>query len=640
MSDIRRINERFTKNSRIGASDIYRKFKIQFDALLSPGDIPKNDVEFEEVYVHDYEFEQKIEDFRNSVGNMASFCVGYTGIGKSTSVRYCFGIGIKNVSCYNMERKELVFPAFFDGHNLENDFSQDLAKKISGCCSFIEKENPDIKQYLRTNHGLKDLFEFIEMTKPEILEVDPIKLMNLSEDEEIKVRLSTALQENKYSYYAIRLKFLISKKYDKYKRLVIVLDDIESLPHQYQQDLIRLYLSFYDCMGNTVYPEDGDYNVNMLICLRPHTLRLFNNNRNLETYPISGTAITKDKVIDLSDMFQKRFEYYTNKGTKAIGNIETWKECYAALKDMNSMFSGQYKTMIVNLCFMNIRESLSYYAKIFANRFWVQRNKEVYAEFTVNSSDYIFNNITIIRALSCNESSVYFDSNDNILPCLFISKDKKDLSVYCLLLIKLFYDRCFDGEPYGINAIRNDDVIRDLKSIFDDDVVQEFKECIIYLFERRILRKSIRDKDDYKLIDRKDSLKDESLLYISSKGTEMWRMLSQDSVLLELFREHALRDYSVDNFNDLSSFELMAQNQQEDIFYDLLKYIERIYYTEDDIHSKIKTMHKREKFKNIFGEHMVAAHLLLGVEKSLRYSGKIENPRLKESLEALRRIII
>ena len=614
---------------------------IFFKQALSPGDIPKNDAEFEEVYVHDYEFEEKVENFRNSVGNMASFCVGYTGIGKSTSVRYCFGIGVKNISCYNFARKELVFPAFFDGHNLEKDYSQDLAKKISGCCNYIEKENLDLKQYLKTDQGLKDLYEFIELTKPEILEVDPVKLLDLSEVEEIKYKLSTALREHKYSYYAIRLKFLISKKYDKYKRLVIVLDDIESLPHQYQQDLIRLYLSFYDCMGNTIYPADGNYNVNMLICLRPHTLRLFNNNRNLETYPINGTPITKDKVIDLSAMFQKRFEYYTNKGTKAIGNIETWRECYSALTEMNNMFSGQYKTMIVNLCFMNIRESLSYYAKIFANRFWVQKNKEIYAEFTVNSADYIFNNITIIRALSCNESSVYFDSDDNLLPCLFFSKDKKDLSVHCLLLIKLFYDRCSDGEPYGINAIRKDDVTHDLESIFDDaDIKKEFNECIIYLFKRRILRKSIRDKDDYNLMDRTGSLKDESMLYLSSKGAEMWRMLSQDSVLLELFREQAFRDYSADSFNELSSFELMAQNRQEEIFYDLLKYIERIYYTEDDIHSKIRGIQKKEKFKRVFGNYLVAEHLLLGVEKSLRYSGKIDNPRLKESLEALRKTIV
>ena len=325
-------------------------------------------------------------------------------------------------------------------------------------------------------------------------------------------------------------------------------------------------------MTNTEFPQETEYNINLLISLRPHTFRLFNNNRNLETYPISVNPITKDSPINLSEMFQKRFDYYTETNPRVIGNIDSWRECYNHLKTMNEMFSGQYKSMIINLCFMNIREALSYYARIFANRLWVQKNKELYAEFTVNIPDYTFNNITIIRALACNESKVYFDEENNLIPCIFLNNQRDDYTIYCLLLLNLFYKRRVENVYYGVRSQKKKDLMEELGYIFSPEKVRIFEECLYHLFEKRILRKSIRDKDDYNTLDRRESLKDDSLIYLSSKGEEMWRMFSQDSVLLELFREEAYRDYGRYDFNEQSSFELMEAGRQKDIFLDLLKF--------------------------------------------------------------------
>ena len=41
----------------------------------------------------------------------------------------------------------------------------------------------------------------------------------------------------------------------------------------------------------------------------------------------------------------------------------------------------------------------------------------------------------------------------------------------------------------------------------------------------------------------------------------------------------------------------------------------------------------------MFGDKRVVAHLLSGVENSLNYSGKMENPDLKEHFNRLRRQI-
>ena len=83
----------------------------------------------------------------------------------------------------------------------------------------------------------------------------------------------------------------------------------------------------------------------------------------------------------------------------------------------------------------------------------------------------------------------------------------------------------------------------------------------------------------------------------------------------------------------------MKKMRQEEIFEDLLNYIEVLYYKEDDIYNKIAGTDKQEIYENMFGDKRVVAHLLSGVENSLNYSGKMENPDLKEHFNRLRRQI-
>lgn len=49
--NVHRINDSFEHINRIGASDIYRKFKVQFEALFNPKEIAKSKEEFEKIYV-------------------------------------------------------------------------------------------------------------------------------------------------------------------------------------------------------------------------------------------------------------------------------------------------------------------------------------------------------------------------------------------------------------------------------------------------------------------------------------------------------------------------------------------------------------------------------------------------------------
>lgn len=112
-------------------------------------------------------------------------------------------------------------------------------------------------------------------------------------------------------------------------------------------------------------------------------------------------------------------------------------------------------------------------------------------------------------------------------------------------------------------------------------------------------------------------------------------MFSQDSVLLELFREEVYRDYDENDFNNQSSYELMQAGKQLEIFIDLLKYIKYLMYREDDLRNCINSMEKKKKYSQMFGKQMAVLQLIKGVECSLRYSGKYTDYRIQKIFNPL-----
>ena len=614
-----RISSRFDRNFSVGESDIYRKFSEQFENLFNSEEVSKTDSEFEKTYVHDFDFEKKLESFKTSKTSMAKFCVGYTGIGKTTSIRTVFHLGVSNEVKFFKKSGEIVFPTFLDGYNLDDIKKFDISKRLSAVCTQMEKIHPELKILMKSKEGKKEFHDFILKHTDFALEnIDPIDAMDMEENELIIERLRGAAEKNGYEYQANRLKFYIYKKSDIYNRLIIILDDIETLPEKYLKQTIKKYLKLYSCMQNTDYVEGKKYNVNLLISVRPHTHRLFNENREIETFPISEPAILKNDSVDLVEIFKKRFDYYTKSSNKEIGNVETWERCRAALMEMSNQFNGQYKKMIKSLCFMNIRESLASYSRIFANRYWVQKNKPKEDAFIVTVPDYSFNNINVIRALACNEERVFFGDNNPIIPNIFYTTEDTDLIIYCLLVIKYFVMKT-RGLSYGLNAEPLLETFELWDEVFSIDSLNKIKKAMYYLFERKVLRKSIIDFEDFDTMDRSSSLNENTHLYISPRGNELYNMFGNDSVLLEMLRECSWRDYNNGReYSTEASSELMKKSQQKTIFIDLLEYISYLCEQEEGV---LSTVNNKDLYRGLFGTESMLHQLLLGVKNSLDYSG-------------------
>lgn len=640
-------------------NDIYRKFKYQFDNLFNADEIPQNTKDFEEMYVPDEGFEQDLYEFLQMYSNSMKFCVGYTGIGKTTSIRHCLELGVSTVTTLKTKSKRspsqymVIFPTFLDGARQSVGDTFDFIGRVAAVCTSLEEENPELRTIMRTPQGREQFYRFVRGHTPRILETqDDFAFDELSYEDEIKMRLSYAQKKFKFEYYASKLKYYILCTNVKYDRLVIVLDDIETLPEQQQHAVIAEYLHFFECMNNTDVPEDVEYRISMLISVRPHTLRLYRHKdsiekyRGLEAFSLATNTVLKKRPIELNVFFKKRFDYYTSRSSKAVGNKESWDECYKSLMKLNDAFEGKYKSMIINLCFFNIRAALAEYSKVFANRFWIQGNRMKEIFFTIDPQQYNFNNINVIRAIGCGNSAVFTGTETSVIPSIFLTTEHKDYSILCLLVIRYFIKGAGGDEnnfeiTYGENAKKIGTILQCWTSILGQERTKQLYEALVYLFEQKVLRKSIEDIDDIETMDKAESLDSDSKLYISPRGSELMAMLTRDSVYLEMLRECAWRDYTgrEDIYSRLPSYVLMVQKKQHIIFADLLEYIDYLREQEESVFFDPNGKINLQEYRDAFGTSMVVMQLLNGVERSLSYSGHMDNPALYQKYLAVQRHI-
>lgn len=195
---------------------------------------------------------------------------------------------------------------------------------------------------------------------------------------------------------------------------------------------------------------------------------------------------------------------------------------------------------------------------------------------------------------------------------------------------------------YGQNAEELSTVLKKWTDAVGVKRTEQLRIALVYLFEQKVLRKSIDDSDDIETLDKPESLESDSKLYISPRGYELLAMLSRDSVLLEMLRECSWREHDGReiSYSRLPSYELLIQKKQHLIFLDLLEYIDYFRELEESIFFNPNDNIDLEAYRDAFGSTMVVMDLFQGVDNSLTYSGHKGNSEVYKKYIAVRDRII
>ncbi len=614
------------KNLTSPKSDIYRRYRLQINKLISSSDIRPGSEEEKQLYVPDEDTESKLQDIYDDESDSLSLLIGYAGIGKSTVLRNFFNFSNSAIS-ESREQNAIIFPMSCNGKILDDkEIVEDFTIRISSVCSFLEKKFPALAAWFNSSNGQHSFFDYINDTNPKILEHVPYNRSIGSSPSELEsLKLSYAYERERFTFMVTKLKYYLGRIDCRYHKLIVILDDIEPLPYHAQKSLIMQYVRFYECMRNVSETNsEKKYIINMLISIRPHTNRILNSENDFKAYYVTREIIKED-MVDLHQLFSKKILYYSKEIT--IENKESWDTATKVLLILSGKFNGKYRNLIKNISLLNSRDALKFYSLILSNRIWIQKNADKTAEFTINENDYIFNNITVLRALACEQYYVYAMRGQYLVPNILLNTPDKNYAILNLCLLNCFLKEDYRNCSYGREYKTGDEIIEFFLDVFPDypDLKEDVQKMIEYFYREKLLRKSINDTEKTEVSDEDTEINMQSKLYLSPKGYEISNMLSCDSVYFELCREEYYRTMESE-YSAQSSYELMQKGQQLAIFCDLLILLKELIAEEQKYLLYAKDKNTLGLYHLYFGSEILCEKLYQGLCRSIEYSGNIYNP--------------
>jgi len=628
-----KINQLAINHTSIPSSSSFDRLKRPFNYFLNPDAGNKNITELNQCCIADEKTEGALKELLYENMDYIAVLIGYQGSGKSTDIRHSYQI-MNDAIKLDKEHKAVIFPSFFrgvvSGTNIKDvsavfsDIRNDLAKKICAVCEALEDEIPALTSNFVSDGGKEKFFELIKQTNPKVL-----ANIHSLEKEDKEQKVANAYKNDYFIYIATKLKYYLSNPLCSYHKILIILDDIESLPdYGYQEQTVSQYMRLYSCLRNLpVMDESEKVYVNMLLSVRPLTYRLLRKTK----IQINARNIYKLESVNLKKYFQKKYTLLPSN----IKEKEEWKSAYDILVHLSEKFEGKYANMIKQLVYMNIRETFKVYYDILSNFTWIARESSIHEGII----EYTINNITVIRALACNADKVYYNDIGGLIPNIFYDTVDKENLLLGLYIVSYFVQKQHGIWKYGENTVSVRKICEDFQDIFGKEKINQAKlmEHINYLYEVGILNVSIKEQFE----DGKGKLMESNLIYLSSKGCEIWSMLSADSVLMEMYREDFYLKYDRQENGEqfLSSYELMNLNKQSLLFLLVYEMIYELCLIEKVQIEMTINNGTYGKYLSWFGSEPIVGHLKKGVDNSIAYSGNSGDWKIMECSQKLNQII-
>jgi len=604
--------------------------KRAFSYLLSSDGLERDIFFYNEAKETRIEFDDFIDDYENR----KCFFVGFRGTGKSAFLFNYFKMDA-NKSFWVSD--DTLYWRYISMGNTIVEFTDEMLMlaEIENLCKFLQNSY----SLPGENEKVLDLYEFIVDTKESVLRNSQLKREKDSVEsfqEELKL-----LKNNRtITYRLMILKFYLLNYITNIKKVILIFDFVTD-----EVIFENLLKKINECMLN--FNRDkfkSGYCVKGIYTIRPTVYRSL----ALEQ---KGFEIIEKKIkMNMPKLFQERFDHafhqediwWEQKGFDKSDLSFAWER----IKELNSIFSGKYQKMIQGLSFFDIHEVLKCYRNIIFNTTWVQKKEYFYTnEVSQANKGFLFNNITCIRALACQNQHLYMGSSINtIIPNILYNTEDEEYGIYILLLMKYFVRRkkkdmndCF-GEQSGEEYL---ETLFNIEKIWGKGKDYEnFREAIKYMLDQEILRKSIYSKKSSMKIRNEiiiNDIVDYGCIYISTRGAELWDMLQNDSVLMEICREDYYREEKK-GVNFESSYQLISAGKQWEIFWDLLLMIEDLKKEEDKLYKRMKKEFSDE-FERMFGRKRMTYFLLEGVNKSIAYSSSCSNMFLKNKSREIEKLV-
>ncbi len=568
------------------------------------------------IYVDQIELREQLDEFLSDSQAKLCYLVGYTGVGKTTLLRNYFQVFDRSPK-YD-DNKIILYKSFLSDVLKKNITISDIvARCINNVNSDIIKNNIDS---IDDKALMQELYEYIKNNKPEVLYNSPITPDNLGDiiDNNFENQLKQYARTDQLGYTLMMFKYLLVK-FPKYNSVIIIFDDIERHSKEAQMEFLNTIIrKFYDCFSAI----EVSCNVKIIISLRNYLMRALNTTQSQASRPYAYT-ILKKSVPSLIKIIQYRFDAFKDFDKNSY--IE-------AKKELDVIFDKLYikcAELILNLTQKNIYESLLMFTKILTNKKYIgylEVSKD--GAFKIDANRYHFKSDEVFYALAYGEGTYYDPINNYFLANILLNHEEVCKNGDIISMYLVIYYLSLYHELYGENAISVKKVLERLNRVFSDynllhDGYEQFSDkgylMIEQLYKNGILLKSVYDIEieaDF-CNDNSRTCNINSLLYISPRGEELFKLLTKNSLYFNVIRD----DIDTELIgNDRASVD-MSENQKIEYYIDyIISFFEKEKMYISAAHSSL------EEYIKCFGRELITSILLQGFVQSMdNYFSEISN---------------
>lgn len=621
---------------QIGRNQVSKKFKMAFEILLTPeyfegSEYGKYYNSFDEdgkstIYVPQPKTEKEITDFLDNPNHDIHYLVGYAGVGKTTVIRNYFRVFNRDVVSNNGNL--ILYHSFYSMAPDLESIDKSVISSLKNAINYLTGYKDTLTRILDNDEKYyNDFYNFILSNNQALLNEYPnnSKSIRKLKKGNPKITILDFLEEhNTMAYTLMELKFCLTKNKKKYDNFVIIFDDIESKEIQYHNEIVSIAETIKKCLSAN---KENAYTCKIIVSLRSTTCRLRNRHIEEAFRNIPENQLTiKTEVPNLSEVVTKRLnEIIKHEDViNSIGNIDSWKTSYKVLEHILTKLYSKYDETIPKLTHNNIFKSMSLLMKIVTNKRYFGKY-EVYLEngaFILSNSSYDnIKNDDVFYALALGENKYYHDCEDYYLSNIIHShiEDGYECELIGLYLINYFINTKYNGNSlYGskYESERAYDITKKILSIYAKNLNKEFKNSLAgkidfmlgFLYRGGILLQSIRDieQDENPLSERKYD--NRYLLYLSLRGKMLYKLLSENSLLLELY----LDDIDLDD-----SFGTYDRNilRKKEILGFCIDYVELLFSKEKVYISN--ALDRIDLYIQYFGKDYIVSKLIKGLKESI-----------------------
>lgn len=555
----------------------------------------------ESVYVEDPELERELMRLLLDHESKIIYFLGKRGIGKTTFLKNVFGLS-DNTVVFDGAKDTVYISMSFRGALLEMDVNEYIINSIS-CIGTALEERYDFGKNYYSIEGHNLFFDYIKKTHCSLLQnVSSVELIGKSAQEIRLLKLQRAEERNPYAYVVSKLDFYLNYYCRQINNVVIVVDNIEVLCKEIQDKISGSLLALFSLLINDKQTDSSkkNFTVNLVFSMRTSTYENLIETEINEYHPVA--VLPKKEPVDMLKYFMLKRDTIADKN----GMEEVWDDAYEIIMTLANKFNHKYSDMIKNLCNYDFESMKKTYKKILTNKVWLLRGERRRDFLNMSKTDYLFNNISVLRAIACGNNAVYRGEKSVVVPNVMLNDEFNDDSMIGLLVMSFLIKR---------KSVIRHRLFDYFGSIFGEDiaVMDALERVVKHFLNTEILEETYKKKP----------VQENRFLYLTHRGEEIWHLFRADSVLLEMYREDYFFDEEDDACDFTSSFQLMNTVGQYEIFIQLFLYIDLLLEKEKKLHMKAKNNGKLEEYYSCFGSKIQAKRLLEGVMKSIEYSGNM-----------------